>query len=103
MSFCILFGGKSYEHEISIVSAIALKKLLPQVKHFVFLDALHNFYLIPIQNMQSKFFSSKEYIKAQKIYPKKMGFICAHFLEKSLLIYQFLLILSTEEMEKMGV
>lgn len=74
MSFCILFGGKSYEHEISIVSAIALKKLLPQVKHFVFLDTLHNFYLIPIQNMQSKFFSSKEYTKAQKIYLKKDGF-----------------------------
>ena len=79
MSFCILFGGKSYEHEISIVSAIALKKLLPQVKHFVFLDALHNFYLIPIQNMQSKFFSSKEYIKAQKIYPKKDGFYLRTF------------------------
>lgn len=74
MSFCILFGGKSYEHEISIVSAIALKKLLPQVKHFIFLDASHNFYLIPIQNMQSKFFSSKDYTKAQKIYPKKDGF-----------------------------
>ncbi|WP_297810888.1 D-alanine--D-alanine ligase [uncultured Helicobacter sp.] len=74
MNFCILFGGKSYEHEISIVSAIALKKLLPQIKYFVFLDASHNFYLIPIQNMQSKFFSSRDYLKAQKIYPKKDGF-----------------------------
>lgn len=74
MNFCILFGGKSYEHEISIVSAIAIKKLLPQIQHFVFLDALHNFYLIPAQKMQSKFFSSQEYTKAQKIYPKKDGF-----------------------------
>ncbi len=74
MNFCLLFGGKSYEHEISIVSAIALKKLL-KIQHFIFLDAEHNFYLIPEHNMQSKFFSSKEYLKAQKIYPQKNGFL----------------------------
>lgn len=27
MKFAILFGGNSYEHEISIVSAVVLKKL----------------------------------------------------------------------------
>ena len=74
MNLCLLFGGKSYEHEISIVSAIALKKLFPDLKHFIFLDANHNFYSIPAQNMQSKFFSSKAYLKAQKIYLKKNGF-----------------------------
>lgn len=74
MNLCLLFGGKSYEHEISIVSAIALKKLLPKIKHFVFLDSNHNFYLIPKEQMQSKFFSTKSYEKTQKIYPKKDGF-----------------------------
>ncbi len=79
MNFCILFGGKSYEHEISIVSAIAIRKLFPQLKHFVFLDSSHNFYLIPAQKMQSKFFSSKDYIKEQKIYPQKDGFCMRTF------------------------
>jgi len=74
VNLCLLFGGKSYEHEISIVSAIALKKLFPDLKHFIFLDVNHNFYYIPTQNMQSKFFSSNAYLKAQKIYPKKDGF-----------------------------
>ncbi|TLD82694.1 D-alanine--D-alanine ligase [Helicobacter sp. MIT 11-5569] len=74
MNLCILFGGKSYEHEISIVSAIALKKLFPDVKHYVFLDSNHNFYYIEAAQMQSKFFSSNAYQKAQKIYPKKDGF-----------------------------
>ncbi|MBX7490643.1 D-alanine--D-alanine ligase [Helicobacter turcicus] len=74
MNLCILFGGKSYEHEISIVSAIALKKLLPEVKHFIFLDSNHNFYHIMAEQMQSKFFSSNAYQKAPKIYPKKNGF-----------------------------
>ncbi|WP_299549839.1 D-alanine--D-alanine ligase [uncultured Helicobacter sp.] len=74
MNLCILFGGKSYEHEISIVSAITLKKLLKEVEHFIFLDSNHNFYHIPKEQMQSKFFSSNAYQKAQKIYPKKDGF-----------------------------
>lgn len=74
MNFCFLFGGSSYEHEISIVSAIALKKLLGNVEHFIFLDDTHTFYLIPKDKMQSKFFSSKEYLKVPKIYPKNGGF-----------------------------
>ncbi len=31
MKFAILFGGNSYEHEISIVSAVVLKKLLIKI------------------------------------------------------------------------
>ena len=41
MNLCVLFGGSSYEHEISIVSAITLKKLLPSIETFVFLDGNH--------------------------------------------------------------
>ncbi|MCI5969381.1 D-alanine--D-alanine ligase [Helicobacter sp.] len=79
MNLCILFGGKSYEHAISIVSAITLKKLLPEVRHFIFLDSNHNFYHIPAEQMQSKFFSNKSYEKAQKIYLKKDGFYTRTF------------------------
>ncbi len=74
LNLCVLFGGSSYEHEISIVSAITLKKLLPSIETFVFLDGNHNFYLIPKDKMQSKFFSSKEYLKEMKIYLKVGGF-----------------------------
>ena len=54
MNFSILFGGASYEHEISIVSAIALKKVL-KVSHFIFLDAEGDFWLIPHGKMRSDF------------------------------------------------
>ncbi|MDE5602882.1 MAG: D-alanine--D-alanine ligase, partial [Helicobacter sp.] len=73
MNLCVLFGGKTYEHEISIVSAIALKKLFSNLQ-FIFLDENHYFYLIPVDKMQSKFFSSKAYKKEKQIYPKRGGF-----------------------------
>ena len=74
MNFCLLSGGKTYEHEISIVSAIALKKLFPHLQSFIFLDENHNFYLIPENKMQSKFFSTKAYLKEKQIFPRKYGF-----------------------------
>ena len=47
MKLAIIFGGTSYEHEISIVSAITLKKALPKEDPlFIFLDAQNDFYLI---------------------------------------------------------
>lgn len=79
VNFCILFGGRSYEHEISIVSAIALKKLLGDGLCFVYLDAEHNFYRIQEKDLQSKFFSTQVYKKAQKIYPKQNGFFMRTF------------------------
>jgi D-alanine-D-alanine ligase len=36
MKIAILFGGSSYEHEISIVSAITMKKVLKKVSAFSF-------------------------------------------------------------------
>ncbi|EJC14524.1 D-ala D-ala ligase family protein [Helicobacter pylori Hp P-25] len=37
VEFCVLFGGVSFEHEISIVSAIALKGVLKdRIKYFIF-------------------------------------------------------------------
>ncbi|PAF47680.1 D-alanine--D-alanine ligase A [Helicobacter sp. 12S02232-10] len=75
MKFSILFGGVSWEHEISIVSAISLKKVLEdKIEHFIFADASHRFYLIPAHNMKSNFFSSQEYKKCAQIEMKLGGF-----------------------------
>jgi len=46
MKCAILFGGVSYEHEISIVSAITLKEKLVGFKVFIFCDSNREFYLI---------------------------------------------------------
>lgn len=43
MKFAILFGGNSYEHEISIVSAVVLKKVINQNLEFVFCDEEEDF------------------------------------------------------------
>ncbi len=74
MKISILFGGRSFEHEISIVSAIALKKVLKCEMDFIFCDGERNFYLIPAEQMKAKFFSSKEYKKTKQIHLKKGGF-----------------------------
>ena len=75
MTFLILFGGSSYEHEISIVSAITLKDKIKNNKSmFVFVDNERNFYLIDKQNMKSKYFTSKEYKNSIKLEITKGGF-----------------------------
>ncbi|GAA6998269.1 D-alanine--D-alanine ligase [Helicobacter pylori] len=67
MEFCVLFGGASFEHEISIVSAIALKEALKdRIKYFIFLDENHHFYLIEESNMHSEYFAQ---IKEKKLPP----------------------------------
>ncbi len=67
VEFCVLFGGASFEHEISIVSAIALKGVLKdRIKHFIFLDENHHFYLIEASNMHSTYFAQ---IKEKKLPP----------------------------------
>jgi len=76
MKLALVFGGSSYEHEISIVSAITLKNILKRTDlEFIFIDANRDFYLIDAKDMKSKFFSSKEYLKkAKKLSIKKGGF-----------------------------
>ncbi len=66
MKLTILFGGASFEHEISIVSAVTLKEKLQNrfELSFVFCDSQHNFYLIEPSSMKAKTFSSGEYKKA---------------------------------------
>lgn len=75
MKFSLLFGGVSFEHEISIVSAISLKKVLnDKIANFIFLDSNHEFFLIPSEYMNTKTFSKGEYKKFQKLQLSLGGF-----------------------------
>lgn len=75
MKFDVLFGGVSFEHEISIVSAIALKKVLGErIASFIFVDSSHRFYFIPTDCMKSKFFSSGTYKKCTELFLQQGGF-----------------------------
>ena len=67
MGFIILFGGNSFEHEISIVSAITMKKKLGDIGHFIFVDLEGRFYLIPSKDMQSKHFATYAYKKDDEV------------------------------------
>lgn len=75
MKTVILFGGQSYEHEISIVSSIAMKDVLKkQELIYIYVDAQREMYHIPTDIIKSKLFSSGEYKKFDKVYFKKNGF-----------------------------
>ena len=75
MKIAIVFGGSSYEHEISIVSAITMKKVLKNSElSFIFVDKNRDFYLIDSDNMKSKLFSSGTYKKSKKLTLKSGGF-----------------------------
>lgn len=78
MSISILFGGRSYEHEISIVSAISLSKIV-NFTHFIFLDSSHQFYLIPQDKMNSKTFSSGDYKQCKKLSLNQGDFYTSSF------------------------
>lgn len=75
MKIAIVFGGISFEHEISIVSSIALKDVLKKDELiYLFLDHTRTMYHIPTNIMKSKLFSSGEYKKFDKVYFTKNGF-----------------------------
>ena len=74
MKIAIVFGGVSFEHEISIVSSIAMKDVLNNELIYLFLDASRDLYLIPTNIIKSKLFSSGEYKKFDKVYFQKGGF-----------------------------
>ena len=74
MKIAIVFGGISFEHEISIVSSIAMKDVLNKELVYLFLDASRDMYHIPTDIINSKVFSSGEYKKFDKVYFQKGGF-----------------------------
>ena len=68
MKLTILFGGASFEHEISIVSAITLKEKLSGFDlSFIFCDQDHSFYLIEPSKMKANTFSKGEHKKMPKL------------------------------------
>lgn len=76
MNLAILFGGASYEHEISIISAITLKEKLSSLDlTFIFLDQDHTFYLIDANKMDAKTFSSGTYKKLPLLHLRMGGFV----------------------------
>ncbi len=75
MKIAILFGGSSFEHEISIVSAITMKKVLKKSELvYIFVDKDRDFYLIDTKEINSKLFSSGEYKKSKQLLLKKGEF-----------------------------
>jgi D-alanine-D-alanine ligase len=86
MDMTILFGGSSYEHEISIVSAISLKKILKNARlDFVFLDQDREFYYIEDKDMRSTYFADLKYKDAKKLDITKKGFISSGLFKKSII------------------
>ncbi|MDU7692770.1 MAG: D-alanine--D-alanine ligase [Helicobacter sp.] len=87
----ILFGGASFEHEISIVSAITLKNVLKdEIDNFIFLDLNRDLYLIQKKNMNASFFADLKYKNELKLSFAKNGFeytkILKRFLKVDLLL-----------------
>jgi len=75
MNIAILFGGSSFEHEISIVSAITMKKVLKKsTLTYIFISQDRKFYLIDAEKINSKLFSSGEYKKSKELTLKQGGF-----------------------------
>jgi len=83
VKYGLVFGASSYEHEVSIVSAIALKDLLKDNVVFIFCDEQREFYLISRKLLKSKLFSSGEYKKESRLTLKKGGFYQKSLLKES--------------------
>ena len=68
LKLAILFGGASYEHEISIVSAITIMEKLQNFKlEFIFCDQDHRFYKIEKSEMVAKTFASGAHKKLPQL------------------------------------
>ncbi|WP_297485417.1 D-alanine--D-alanine ligase [Sulfurimonas sp.] len=84
MKLTILFGGASFEHEISIVSAITIKEKLASFDlTFIFCDTDHSFYLIDTSKMKAKTFSSGEHKKMPQLTLEKGCFMQKGMFSKS--------------------
>jgi D-alanine-D-alanine ligase len=75
LKLAVLFGGASYEHEISIVSAVTMKEKLTRFElTFVFCDQDHRFYRIDPEKMMAKSFASGDYRKMPEVHLTLGGF-----------------------------
>ncbi len=92
MNIAILFGGSSFEHEISIVSAITMKKVLKKsTLTYIFVDANRDLYLVDTDKINSKLFSSGAYKKGKKLILKKGGFFTEGMLGGKQIVFDVLL------------
>jgi len=74
MSIAVIFGSKSFEHEISIVSAIAMKEVIKKNLIYIFIDKNREFYQIPVSIIKSTLFSTGGYKKCEKLQLMQSGF-----------------------------
>jgi len=91
MTVAVLFGAQSFEHEISVVSAIALKKVLKCEIVYLFCDYERNFYLIPTDKITSKRFSSGEYKKDKMLFLKQGGFYAKKMLREEKIAFDVMI------------
>lgn len=85
MKLAILFGGASFEHEISIVSAITVKeKLVGFDLEFIFCDQDHTFYMIDPSRMKAVTFSKGEHKKMPRLSLQNGGFVKKSFLSQEI-------------------
>jgi len=76
LKLAILFGGASFEHEISIVSAITVKEKLSDFDlEFIFCDADHKFYLIDANKMKATTFSKQAHKKMPELTVAEGAFV----------------------------
>ncbi len=94
MKIGIIFGGKSFEHEISIVSAIAMKKVLKSDLVYIFCDYSRDFYLVPTDKINAKRFSSGDYKKDKKLTLKNGGFFHKSMMSEKRVEFDFALNIS---------
>lgn len=74
MKVAVVFGGISFEHEISIVSSIAMKDVLKDDLVYIYINSQRDLYEIPQSKINSKLFSSGDYKKFDRVFFKKGGF-----------------------------
>ena len=73
MKYAMIFGGNSYEHEISIVSAVTVAKLLDDVV-FIYISFDNEFYLIDKNNMNANYFAKGGFKSLKPLILRQGGF-----------------------------
>jgi len=81
----IIFGGNSYEHEISIVSAISISKVLDFELLFIFVDNKYNMYVIEQSKLKASLFLDEKYNAMPNVSFAKKGFLKQGFLRSTLI------------------
>ncbi|CAA6802212.1 MAG: D-alanine--D-alanine ligase (EC [uncultured Campylobacterales bacterium] len=84
MKYSLLFGAQSFEHEISIVSAISVAKKLENEVAYIFCDTNREFYLIDSKELQSITFTNSKYKKYKKLELKNGGFFTKGIFSKKI-------------------